>query len=234
MFRPAAGFAAASLIEQAGYEVDVPEQGCCGQPNFNSGDESGARQMALGLIRTFASHDFVVVPSASCAAMIKIHYPELFSAGTLDGEAARQLAEKTWELTGFLHDVAGVRELSARHDAQVALHYSCSGLRELGLKDQPRELLNCVADVTEKRLKNPEVCCGFGGMFCVKYPGVSDRIAEKKLADIIDSGADTLVSTDLGCLMHLEGKLHRDGHFLKVYHLAELLAGMAGEVKDEG
>jgi L-lactate dehydrogenase complex protein LldE len=211
----------------------VPEQGCCGQPNFNSGDSDGACRMARRVIESFQAFDYVVVPSCSCAAMIKVHYPDLFTAASTDRIAADQLAEKTWELTAFLHEVAGVTELAATLSADVVLHDSCAGLRELGVKEQPRALLGCVAGLNEKPLNNPEVCCGFGGMFCIKYPGVSDRIAEKKLADICAAAPDALVSTDLGCLLHLEGKLHRDGKAVPVYHIAEVLAGTAGDVEDE-
>ena len=234
MFRPNAGFAAVKLLEEAGYEVEVPEQGCCGQPNFNGGDSAGARVMALQMIETFADFDYVVVPSCSCAAMLSVHYPELFEADSAPAQAAEELASRTWELTSFLHDVVGLTELSAEFNGRVVVQDSCSGLRELGVQQQPRALFNKLTGLTELPLRNPEVCCGFGGTFCVKYPDISNRIADKKLADIhaLEEPVDALVSTDLGCLLHLSGKLHREGSPIRALHVAELLAGMAGEAED--
>ena len=226
-FRPNAGFAAVKLLEQAGYAVEVPAQGCCGQPNFNGGDEPGARQMALSIMQTFAEFDFVVVPSCSCAAMIRVHYPELFPDDAEAAALATALAAKTWELTSFLVDVAQVDAVDAALDATVVLHDSCSGLRELNIRDQPRALLAHVKGLQQKEPANPDVCCGFGGTFCVKYPDISARIAGKKIADLQTAGpCDALVSTDLGCLLHLGGSLHREGSELRVLHIAELLAGM--------
>jgi len=233
-FRPNAGFAAVRLLEQAGYTVEVPVQGCCGQPNFNGGDEQGARQMAVQIMQTFAEFDYVVVPSCSCAAMIRVHYPELFPDDATAAAKAAALAEKTWELTSFLVDVALVNGVDAALDATVVLHDSCSGLRELGIREQPRALLGRVSGLQQKELANSDVCCGFGGTFCVKYPDISARMAGKKMADIQAVGpCDAVVSTDLGCLMHLGGSLHREGSGLRVLHIAEVLAGMAdGEESD--
>lgn len=229
LFRPNVGFAAVKLLEQAGYSVEVPEQGCCGQVNFNGGDADGAQAMALSTIRLFAAFDYVVVPSCSCAAMIRVHYPELFPEGSEHAQEAERLAAKTWELTSFLHDVAGFSRVDAEFAGPVAVHDSCSGLRELGVRQQPRELLNKVTGLVEVPLKNPEVCCGFGGIFCVKYPDISNRIADKKLADIrsLEKPVAALVSTELGCLLHLSGKLHREGSSIRTLHVAEVLAGMA-------
>lgn len=226
-FRPNAGFAAVRLLEQAGFSVEVPVQGCCGQPNFNGGDEMGARQMAQTIIKTFAEFDYVVVPSCSCAAMIRVHYPDLFPDDNAAAAMAVALADKTWELTSFLVDVAKVASINVDMDATVLLHDSCSGLRELGVREQPRALLVSMPGVKLKEPANPEICCGFGGTFCVKYPDISARIAGNKVADLLASGpCDVLVSTDLGCLMHLGGKLHRDGTTLPILHIAEVLAGM--------
>ena len=229
LFRPNVGFAAVKLLEQAGYTVEVPEQGCCGQANFNGGDADGAQAMALSTMKLFADFDYVVVPSCSCAAMIRVHYPELFPKGSEHAQAAEQLAAKTWELTSFLHDVAGFSGVDAEFTGPVVVHDSCSGLRELGVRQQPRELLNKVSGLVEVPLKNPEVCCGFGGIFCVKYPDRSNRIADKKLADIrsLEESVGALVSTELGCLLHLSGKLHREGSTIRTFHVAEVLAGMA-------
>lgn len=236
MFRPTAGLAAARLLEQAGYRVAVPAQACCGQPNFNGGDNAGARAMALRLIEDFADYDYVVVPSASCAAVLSRHYPNLFESDPKNREAANRLAAKTWELTSFLVDVAGVELPDNGFSGTVVMHDACSALRELNIREQPRVLLGQQRSCREHALEHPDVCCGFGGLFCTKYPEISDRIADKKLADIRSRGAqaDALISTDLGCLMHLGGKLHReaDAAALPVLHIAEVLAGMTGEEGD--
>lgn len=235
LFRPQVGFSAIRLLKQAGYSVDVPAQGCCGQPNFNSGDRAGAAEMATGVIKQFSGYDFVVAPSGSCAAMIRCHYPALFVSGTKTHTAARALAEKTYELTGFLYDVAGMRSVDQprvdepRVDEQwrasITYHDGCSGLREMGIRQQPRELLNSVSGLTVTELSEPEACCGFGGLFCVKYPEVSERIVDVKIRDIEATGADYLVAGELGCLLQIEGKLHRDGSPVRAVHVAEVLAG---------
>jgi L-lactate dehydrogenase complex protein LldE len=228
-FRPDAGFAAVQLLEDAGYEVVVPAQGCCGQPNFNGGDKSGAQAMAKSVLRQFVDCDYVVVPSGSCAAMLSVHYPELFPAGSDERRQADELAGRTWELSAFLHDVARFESIDAQFNKSFAIHDSCSALRELGIREQPRALLGQVRGGREQELANPDVCCGFGGLFCVKYPAVSNRIAQKKIADLQTTAEplDAIVSTDLGCLMHLEGKLRRDGSDIKAWHIAEVLAGHA-------
>lgn len=224
-FRPQTGFAAARLLERAGYTVVVPGQGCCGQPNFNGGDSAGARTMALQVIAAFSDCDFVVVPSGSCAAMLRVHYPALFTIGTAGHEGAMSLARRTFELTEFLHDVAAFTGIDAVFAGAVAVHDSCSALRELGVRTQPRALLALVQGCREQPLENPDVCCGFGGLFCVKYPDISGHMAEKKIVDILSTPEPVaaLVSTDLGCLLHLEGKLRRDGTALPCLHIAELL-----------
>ena len=227
LFRPAVGFAAVKLLEDAGYIVEVPEQGCCGQPNYNNGDQQGARKMARGIIETFFGYDYVVVPSGSCAGMLKIHYPALFEPGSKDWQQAEDLAQRTYELTSFLYDVAGVTEVKAQLSATAAYHDGCAGLREMRVRDQPRALLASVSGLEIAELSEPEVCCGFGGTFCVKYPDVSDRITEKKTADICNTGADYLLAGDLGCLLTIGGKLHRDGSTITACHVAEVLAGMA-------
>jgi len=233
LFRPQVGFAAIRLLERAGYTVEVPVQGCCGQPNFNGGDRSGAQEIAAGVIRRFADYDYVVAPSGSCAAMIRRHYPALFPAGSDEQLAARAMAEKTHELTGFLCDVAGLKTVEATWPASITFHDGCAGLRELGIRRQPRDLLHSVAGLELHELNDPEACCGFGGTFCVKYPEISNRIAGSKVADVLSTGADYLVAGELGCLLQIEGKLHRDGHPVRAVHLAEVLAGTAGDPTDK-
>ncbi|MFG1481015.1 (Fe-S)-binding protein [Xanthobacter sp. V4C-4] len=227
--RPAVGFAAAKLLEDAGCEVEVPRQTCCGQPAFNSGDRTTARALAEQAIAAFESYDYVVVPSGSCGGMMKQHYAELF-AGEPDGMVrAERFSAKVFELTSFLVDVLGVTAVAARHDGTVTYHDSCSGLRELKVRDQPRALLASVEGLTLAEMADADTCCGFGGTFCVKYPDISDAIVGKKAAHVVASGAGTLLAGDLGCLMNMAGKLQRQGHDIAVRHVAEVLAGMGEE-----
>jgi L-lactate dehydrogenase complex protein LldE len=226
LFRPSVGFAAVKLLEDAGCTVDVPEaQTCCGQPAFNSGDRADAAAIARNVIAAFRSYDYVVAPSGSCGGMIVKHYPELFEPGTADHEAALELAGRTHELVSFLTRIMKVEKVEASFPARATYHDSCSGLRELGIKAEPRKLLASVAGVSLREMTDAEVCCGFGGTFCVKYPGISDKMLEKKLKHIHATGADTLIAGDLGCLMNMAGKLKREGSAVKVRHVAEVLAG---------
>ena len=225
LFQPDVGFAAVQLLKTAGYDVSVPEQGCCGQPNFNSGDRDGARQIATGMIRQFAAYDYVVTPSGSCAAMVRCHYPTLFRGDPEATRAASELAKKTWELTSFLVDVAGLDAVEATLDASVTYHDACSGFHEMDIHEQPRQLLSSVSGLELREMEQPDACCGFGGLFCVKYPNVSNRIAESKIDTICATGADYVVAGDVGCLLQIEGKLHRLGEKkTKVVHVAEILA----------
>jgi L-lactate dehydrogenase complex protein LldE len=226
LIRPSVGFAAVKLLEDAGCTVDVPVQTCCGQPAFNSGDRASAREIAEQVIEAFSPYDYVVVPSGSCAGQVKVHYPELFQGDPNWQGRADALAAKTFELTSFLGDVLGVARVDARFEGTVTYHDSCSSLRELGVRVQPRRLLGAVDGLTLKELKDADVCCGFGGTFCVKYPDISNAIVAKKAADVVSTGADMLLAGDLGCLMNIAGKLQREGRSVEVRHVAEVLAGM--------
>jgi L-lactate dehydrogenase complex protein LldE len=226
LFRPSVGFAAVKLLEDAGCTVEVPEaQTCCGQPAFNSGDKADAAAIARNVIAAFKGFDYVVAPSGSCGGMIVKHYPELFEPGSADHKAALELAARTHELVSFLTRVMKVEKVEAEFPARATYHDSCSGLRELGIKAEPRKLLASVAGVSLREMTDAEVCCGFGGTFCVKYPGISDKMLEKKLKHIHATGADTLIAGDLGCLMNMAGKLKREGSTVKVRHIAEVLVG---------
>lgn len=227
--RPSVGFAAMKLLEDAGCLVDVPRQACCGQPAYNSGDRSATRDIAEQVIEAFAPYDYVVAPSGSCAGMLKAHYPELFHGDPNWLPKANALAAKTYELVSFLTDVLGVVEVNARFDGRVAYHDSCSGLRELGVREQPRRLLASVEGLSLQEMEARESCCGFGGTFCVKYPDISNAIVEKKTKAVAETGADTLLGGDLGCLMNMAGKLQREGKPIKARHVAEVLAGMTDE-----
>jgi L-lactate dehydrogenase complex protein LldE len=229
LIRPSVGFAAAKLIEDAGCEVVVPSQTCCGQPAFNSGDRRTARALALQVMDAFQGVDYVVAPSGSCAGQLKKHFPELFADEPDLARRADAFAAKTHELISFLVDVRGVTKVAARFDGAVTYHDSCSGLRELGIKGQPRKLLESVDGLTIAEMKDPDVCCGFGGTFAVKYGEISDAIVSKKADNVSHSGAGTLLAGDLGCLMNMAGKLQRLGRPVKARHVAEVLAGMGDE-----
>ena len=201
-------------------------QTCCGQPAFNSGDRATTRDIAAQTVAAFEGCDYVVVPSGSCAATLREHYPGLFEPGSAERAAAEALAGKTHELVSFLTDVLGVTEVAARYEGSVTYHDSCSGLRELGIKSQPRRLLGSVEGLRLAEMKDSEVCCGFGGTFCVKYPDISNVMVREKTRSVEESGADLLLAGDLGCLMNMAGKLKREGSKVQVRHVAEVLAGM--------
>ncbi|MFC4168177.1 (Fe-S)-binding protein [Teichococcus aestuarii] len=231
LYRPSVGFAAIRLLEQAGCQVEVPAlQTCCGQPAYNSGDRATARDLARPVIDAFLPYDFVVAPSGSCAGMIAKHYPGLFDNDPHYRARAEALAAKTHELVSFLVDVRGLERVAARHAGVAAYHDACSGLRELGVKAQPRRLLAGVEGLTVKELAEPELCCGFGGTFCVKYPDISTRMVSDKVKDIEATGADTLLAGDMGCLLNMAGRLHRQGSPVQVRHVAEVLADMTRDV----
>lgn len=223
--RPAVGLAAVKLLENAGCDVIVPAgQTCCGQPAYNSGDAADASALARQVIDAFAKVDYVVVPSGSCAGTIKVHYPELFTDDPKMHQAALHLAERTWELTTFLNDVLHAAPIASSYAHTVAYHDSCSGLRELKIKEQPRALLAQVDGVTIKELHGSEACCGFGGLFCVKYPEISGKMVDAKVDDVLATGAEQLIGGDLGCLLNISGRLYRRGAKVQVRHVAEILA----------
>jgi L-lactate dehydrogenase complex protein LldE len=226
LMRPSVGFAAVRLLEGAGCRVTVPRaQTCCGQPAYNSGDRVAAKAIAAQVIAAFEGFDYVVAPSGSCAAVIRVHYPALVGDDPALSDRARRLGARTYELVSFLTDVLGVDSVEAGYEGVAAYHDSCAGLRELGVRDQPRVLLRSVEGLTLKEIEGAEECCGFGGTFCVKYAEISDHMADAKAAAVVATGADTLIGGDLGCLLHLAGKLLRRGAKVRVRHVAEVLAG---------
>ena len=226
--RPSVGFASVKLLEEAGCVVHVPAQTCCGQPNYNSGDREGAKALARGMIRAMDGFEHVVAPSGSCAATVIKDYPQLFAGDAEWEPKARDLAARTHEIVSFLADVLGVERVAARLDATATYHDSCSGLRSLGIKAQPRKLLGSVEGLALAEMKEPEVCCGFGGTFCVKYPDISNKMVSNKTADVAATGADLLLAGDLGCLLNMAGKLSREGRPVKARHVVEVLAGTTG------
>lgn len=235
LFRPSVGFASVKLLEQAGCTVEVPRaQTCCGQPAYNSGDRDDAKAIARRIIEAFSGYDYVVAPSGSCAGMVKVHYPEMFADEPEMRARAEELASRTWELVSFLVDVCGMEAVAARWERTATYHDSCSGLRELIVKAQPRKLLASVDGLELRELPGAEICCGFGGTFCVKYPEISDKMVGDKAADIGATGADAVLAGDLGCLLNIAGKLTRLGVPVETRHVAEVLAGMADEVPPIG
>jgi len=224
-FRPTVGFAALKLLEDAGCEVVVPPRWtCCGQPAYNSGASEDARRVARAIVTEADAFTYLVVPSASCAGMIRHHYPDLFAGTDLEA-AARSVADKTYELCSFLVDVLGHRP-GADVEGTVTYHDSCSALREMGVHDQPRRLLGSLAGLTLREAPGRDVCCGFGGTFCVKYPRISDQMVTARCDAFAATGAETLLGGDLGCLLNLAGKLRRNRAAISVRHIAEVLAGM--------
>ena len=229
LVRPNVGFASVKLLQDAGCQVEVPElQTCCGQPAYNSGDFTDTQRIAEQVIAAFEEYDYLVAPSGSCAGMIKEHYPQLFATDVGWRNRAQRLAGRSYELLSFLHDVRGVEDLGVAYAGSATYHDSCSGLRELSIHGQPRALLAKVSGLQLLEMADNNVCCGFGGTFCVKYPKISEHLVSEKVANIAASGAETVLGGDLGCLLNIAGRLKREGRETKVFHAAEVLAGMTG------
>ena len=226
LFRPSVGFATANLLEFAGFEVDVPQQSCCGQANFNNADNLTAKQLAWQIVETFEGYDYTVIPSGSCGGMIKYHYPELFAD---DHRLSRVQAfcDKVFELVSFLvaFNCPIPKADQAIQGLKVTYHDSCAGLREMGIQQQPRQLLNQQHAVELIEVADSNVCCGFGGTFCVKNGAVSEQMAHRKIASMQASGAKTVLGGDVSCLLNLAGMASREGADLRFYHVAEVLAG---------
>lgn len=237
--RPSIGFAAVRLLEQAGCRVSAPRaQTCCGQPAYNAGDRKNAISIARDVVEAFEGFDYVVAPSGSCAGMLRRHYPALLADDPAMAGRAEALAARSWELVSFLVKVRKIEHTAAEFTGAVTYHDGCAGLRELGIHDQPRTLLRAIGGLDLTELPDADVCCGFGGTFCVKYPIVSDRMVAGKVRNIEAAGAGTVLAGDLGCLLNIAGKLSRTGSSVRARHVAEVLAGMAtgpaiGEAADQ-
>lgn len=229
LVRPEIGFSVVKLLERAGCAVHVPPtQTCCGQPGYNSGDAASARGLALKVLREFESFDYVVVPSGSCGAMIKVDYVDLFADDPDLKPRFDALAAKTFELTDFLVNVVRIDSLESAFAGSVTYHDSCSGLRYLGVKAQPRALLAKVPGVRLTEMKDCEQCCGFGGTFAMKYGDISGAIVDDKCRNIRATGTDAVALGDLGCMLNIEGRLRRIGdEKTRVLHIAQILAGDA-------
>lgn len=233
LLRPSIGFASVKLLQEAGCQVSVPAQSCCGQVAFNNGDPATTKKLAWQIVEDFEGFDYVVLPSGSCGSMIKLHYPELFKDDPRF-EQVQHFCNKVFELTSFLTEVIefeSVAQSTGLKNAKVTYHDSCAGLRELNIKAQPRQLLRQCAGITPIEMNDTDVCCGFGGTFCVKFPEVSNKMVSEKADNARNVDADYLLGGDLSCLLNIAGKIHRqqsDDPSLKpiqVRHVAEVLAG---------
>ncbi|NJO14185.1 MAG: (Fe-S)-binding protein [Thioploca sp.] len=228
LFRPNVGFSALKLLEHCGCHVEVPiRQTCCGQIAYNNGDINNSRLLAQQLISEFESYDYIVAPSGSCIGMLKRHYLELFTQEPYWQAKAQNFADRCYELVSFLTEVQGMTQVNTCFEQKVTYHDSCSGLRELGIQMQPRQLLNSISGLTLIEMKTTQECCGFGGTFCVKYSPISARLLADKVAHIQATGAQVVLAGDMGCLLNIAGYLKRLASSIKVYHVAEVLAGKA-------
>ncbi len=224
---PEVGVSVINVLRRLGVTVGFPkDQTCCGQPVYNSGFNKEARTLAKRVLEQFRDSEYVVVPSGSCAATLRVFYLELFSEESALLEEAKALAAKTYEFSEFLVDVLKVEDASdcgATHQGTAVYHPSCHQMRELGVKTQPRKLLSSVPGLEEKELEGAEICCGFGGTFSVKFPHISEGMVGDKIANVQASGAETLVSCDMSCLMNMAGAMNRQESNIKVRHLAQIL-----------
>jgi L-lactate dehydrogenase complex protein LldE len=227
LMRPRIGFAAVKLLEAAGCEVLVPEsQTCCGQPGYNSGDRASAQALARKVLGEFETCEYVVAPSGSCAGMIRTHYPDLFADQPAELERVQRLCARTYELTDFLVNVMHYQADIKTSIKTITYHDSCSGLRELGVKSQPRVLLAMARGLAITEMPEAEACCGFGGAFAVKFGAISAQLADNKCSAVAATGAEAVVLGDLGCMLNIEGRLRRRGDTTtRVLHIAEVLAG---------
>jgi L-lactate dehydrogenase complex protein LldE len=226
LMRPSIGFAAIRLLEAGGADVVVPAtQTCCGQPAYNSGDRADTIALARKVVEEFERCDYVVAPSGSCSGMIRTHYGELFADDAAWSARVAALAAKTFELTDFLVNVLKVERVPGTFRGTVTYHDACAGLREMGVKAQPRALLAKMNGVRLSEMAESETCCGFGGTFAVKFGEISARLADNKCQHIVTDGSDAVVLGDLGCMLNIEGRLRRRGDATRVLHIAEVLAG---------
>lgn len=224
-FFPDTGFAVVEILEELGLTVEFPmDQTCCGQPAFNAGFWDDARAMARYTIDILSRSDApIVIPSGSCGDMIIHHYADLLADDPDYTVKAKAVSDRTYEFSQFLVDLLGITDLKSTASGCVAYHAACHGLRGLGLKNQPQKLLDQVAGIEQKELPGMEECCGFGGLFAIKMSQISGAILQRKVENIESSGADTIVASDVSCLMHIAGGLQRRGSSIQVKHIADIL-----------
>ena len=226
-FRPSIAQATLKLLKQAGCQVAIPStQTCCGQVTYNNGHLTDTQAIAKQVITAFEPFDYIVTPSGSCAGMLRKHYLNLFTSSNPWQARANALAERCYELSGFLVDVLDFHQVDSTLVANATYHDSCASLREMNLYKQPRQLLALVDGLKLTEMSDSEVCCGFGGMFCTKYPQIATRLVDDKCTHAINTHSDTLLGGDLGCLLNIAGRLNRRSLPMRVFHFAEVLATM--------
>ncbi|MDA2935096.1 (Fe-S)-binding protein [Acidobacteria bacterium AH-259-D05] len=224
-FFPQVGLSTIKILKKFGVEVEFESrQTCCGQPAFNTGYVDETRQVAEHFLKIYRDSHQIVVPSGSCATMIKCFLPKLFPEGSSKRQLAEEIGKRTFELSDFLSTVLGIQDTGARFPQVVTYHDSCHLLRELGISSQPRRLIRSIEEIDFREMKNSHRCCGFGGTFSVKFPDVSAAIGDEKVEWIRDSGARYVIASDVSCLMHIDGLLRRNQVPVQTMHLAELLA----------
>lgn len=212
------------ILEKLGCEVSYnPSQTCCGQPAFNAGFHNDCKSVASKFLSDFKGEEAIVTPSASCAGFVRNYFPKLFDNSSVHNEV-KALQKRTYEFSEFLTEVLKKDDLGAKLEGKATYHDSCAALRECGIKEGPRKLLKKVQGLEIIEMKDTETCCGFGGTFSVKFEPISVAMADQKVNNALATGADYLISTDLSCLMHMEGYIKKKGHHLKVMHLADVLA----------
>lgn len=226
-----------TVLRRLGVDVEFPEdQTCCGQPAFNSGHREDARAVAERFLSVFdkaldgsGEDSYIVCPSGSCATMLKVFYKELFHNTPVLLDKAHNISGRTYEFTEFLVKILKKTDVGARYKGVVTYHDSCHLLRELGVRDEPRKLIEGVEGTELREMEMHDSCCGFGGTFSIKFPRVSVSMLDEKIECILNSGADTVVSSDMGCLMNIGGALSRRKIPVRVMHIAELLASRNNE-----
>jgi len=212
------------ILEKLGCRVTYNEgQTCCGQPAFNAGFHDDCKSVASKFIDDFKSDQLIVTPSASCAGFVRNYYGKLFDNSSVHNQV-KGLQKRIFELSEFLTEVLKTEDLGARLEGKATYHDSCAALRECGVKEGPRKLLSNVKGLELVEMQDVETCCGFGGTFSVKFESISVAMADQKVNNALSTGADYMISTDLSCLMHMEGYIKKKGHQLKVMHLADVLA----------
>ena len=221
---PEAAFNMIKVLEKAGCTVNYnPAQTCCGQPAFNAGFWDQCKDVAEKFIADFPNERYIVTPSASCAGMVKNYYPEIFHNSVLHNKS-KSIQKNIYEFSDFLVNVLNVTDIGARLNGVATYHDSCSALREMGIKKEPRTLLSNVRGLEIREMQDTETCCGFGGTFSVKYEAIAVGMAEQKIINAEATSADIIISTDVSCLMHLDGYLKKQNKKIKVMHIADVLA----------
>lgn len=221
---PETGFNMVKVLEKLGCNVSYnSNQTCCGQPAFNAGYRDECRSVATKFVKDFQVYDYIVAPSGSCTGFVRNYYSKLFDNSATHNEV-KLLRKHMFEFTEFLTQVLGVTDLGATLNGVATYHDACGALRECGIKEGPRQLLSKVKGLELREVGDSEVCCGFGGTFSVKFEAISIGMGEQKVLNAIESGAEYLISTDLSCLMHLDGYIRKHGHSIKTMHIADVLA----------